>query len=83
MKDGCSASHQTPRTLWDLKVHYRVHKIPPFALFLSKINPFRAPLTNILKIHFDTYSYLGLDILRGLFPSGFRTTTLQAPLLFS
>jgi hypothetical protein len=41
-------------TLRDLEVHYRVHKIPPFALFLNKINPLRAPLINILKVYFDT-----------------------------
>jgi hypothetical protein len=54
MGDGYSGNHEIPRTLWDLRVHYPVQKIPPFALFLSKINPFYAPLINILKIHFDT-----------------------------
>jgi hypothetical protein len=58
------------------KVHYRVHKILSFALFFSKINQFRAPLNDFLKIRFDTFSYIGLDILRDLCPSGFRTTTL-------
>jgi len=45
------ASQESPRLLWNPKVHYHVEKRPSLVPILSQMNPFHTFLTCFPKIH--------------------------------
>ena len=76
---GSAASPEIPRTLWNPKVHHRIHKCPPPVPILSQLHPVSTPPTSRRSILILT-SHLRLGLPNGLFPSGFPTRTLCTPL---
>ena len=77
------STSQTPRILWNPKVHYHIRKCPPPVPVLSHINPVHALTSHFLMIILIISSHLRLSLPSDLFPSGFPTQTLCPPLLAS
>ena len=63
-----SASQEIPSILWNLEVHFRVHKRPPPAPILKQINPVDATLSHSLKIDFNIIFPTSDLILRNKYP---------------
>ena len=54
-----SASQETPRTVWKLKIHCRIHKCPPPVTVLSQINPRPHPTSwRSILILYRIYSWV-------------------------
>jgi hypothetical protein len=58
-----SATQEHPTILWNLKIHYSVHKRPPLIPILSQKNPVHASPSYISKIHFDIIFPLHICLL--------------------
>jgi hypothetical protein len=73
-------TQEIPRILWNPKVHYRIYNSPPPVPILSQINPVHAPDHTSWRSILILPSHLRMALPSGLFPSGFPTKTLYAPL---
>jgi len=75
------ASQETPRILWNPKVHYRINNCqPPFPI-LIQLDPVHTPTSHFWRYVLIFSFHLRLGLPGGLFSSGFPTKTLYAPLL--
>ena len=79
--NGFSASQEIPHILWNLKVHYRIHKCPPPVPILSQLDTVQPPHPTSWKSILILSSHLLLGLPSGLLPSGFLTKSLYTPLL--
>jgi hypothetical protein len=81
IKSRFSATQEIPCSLWNLKVHYRVHKCPPPFPNLKQINLFHTSHPTSWMSILILYSDPRLGLQSGLFPSGFPIKILYAHIL--
>ena len=64
-----SAIQEMSHIFWNLERHYGIHNSLPPARILSHINPVHAPLSHLLKNHFNITLPSMSSLPSGLFPS--------------
>ena len=81
--NSSSASQEIPHILWNLKVHYCIHKCPPPVPNLSQLDPVHAPTTHLLNIHLNINLQSTPGSSKWSLSSVFPTKTLYMPLLYT
>ena len=79
--NSSSASHETPRILWNSEVHYCIHKRPPAVPLLSQINAFHDSASHCFKPLFNIILPSMPRVFKWFFLSGIPTKTLYATFL--
>ena len=69
------ASQEVPHIVWNLNVHYCIHKCLPPAPILSQIDTVHTSTSRFMRIHLNIIFPLCLS-LPSIFPSGFPTKAL-------
>jgi hypothetical protein len=75
-----TASQEIPRSLWYLKVHFRIHEWASPVPILSQLNPVHTPYDNSWRFALILSCHLCLDLPSGPFLSDFLTKTLYTHL---
>ena len=75
-----AASKEIPHISWNPKVHYRTNKCPSPVSILGQPNPVTYPHPTSWRSILILSTHLRLGLPSRLFPSGFPTKTLYAPI---